>query len=389
MIYSIIIGAGDDNAYGGDNMLKLKYFDKTADGQDVFSVTLTNNDGESCEIISYGATVRTLFIKDKEGVLRDVVLGYDTVADYENNDSYFGAVIGRCANRLTGPSFTINGKEYHTADNTGTGVALHGGNIGFDKKIWTVDLPEANSAAFEAIKNGGEIMSGENSVTFTLLSPDGDEGYPGNLALKVTYTLSDDAELMIDYEAVCDEDTVLNVTNHSYFNLDGQDCGHDCLNTVVRINSDHITPMGTNFAPTGEIMEVADTVFDFNEFKTIGRDLEYPHPQLIIGAGYDHNFVIRRDNVKKKDLSLASQCYSNVSGIEMFTYTDLPGVQFYIGNYIKDSQGKTGARYGRRSGFCFETQFFPNAINTPGFESPLLKKNTVFTSKTVYKFDTV
>ena len=369
-------------------MLKLKYFDKTADGQDVFSVTLTNNEGESCEIISYGATVRTLFVKDKYGALRDVVLGYDSMADYEKNDSYFGAIIGRCANRLTGPSFTINGQEYKTADNTGSGVALHGGNIGFDKKIWSIDLPEANSAAFDAIKTGGEIMSGENSVTFTLLSPDGDEGYPGNLTLKVKYTFTDDAELNIEYEAVCDKDTVLNVTNHSYFNLDGQDCGHDCLNTVVRINADYITPMGTNFAPTGEIMEVADTVFDFNEFKTIGKDVEYPHPQLIIGAGYDHNFVIRREG-SKREQALASQCYSNESGIRMFTYTDLPGVQFYIGNYISDSQGKNGAVYGKRSGFCFETQFFPNAINTPSFETTLLKKNTLFTSKTTYKFDTI
>ncbi len=366
-------------------MLKLKYFDKTANEQDVFSVTLENSAGESAEIINYGATIKALFVKDSSGNLRDVVLGYDTMADYEKNDCYFGAIIGRCANRLTGPSFILNDKEYRLFDTTGKGVALHGGKIGFDKKIWKIELPEANSAVFDALKSGGEIMSGGNSVSMTLFSPDGDEGYPGNLTLTVKYTFTDDARLMIEYHAECDEDTLLNVTNHAYFNLDGQDCGHDCLGTYVKINADSITPLGEKLTPTGEIMPVKDTPYDFNDFKTIGQDIHIPHPQLIVGSGYDQNFIIRRDT----QTAPVTECYSKESGICMQTYTDLPGVQFYIGNFIDPQDGKNGARYGKRSGFCFETQMFPDAINIPSFESPILRKGEIFESRTVYEFDVI
>lgn len=376
-------------------MLKLKFFDKTADGRDVWSIVLENSAGEYAELINYGATLKSLFVKDAEGKLRDVVLGYDDMEGYEKNDSYFGAVVGRCANRLTGPSFVLGGYEYKLNDNTGTGVALHGGNIGFDKKIWSVNFPEANSAVFESLKSGGEIMSGGNSVSLTLISPDGDEGYPGNLTLTVTYTLTEDSRFEIEYHAVSDADTVLNVTNHAYFNLDGQDCGHNCLDTYVKIHSDMITPLGNNFAPTGEFMNVAGTPYDFNDFKKIGQDVGEDHPQLIIGSGYDQNFVIRRPEDEAQEFVqfnkpvLASECYSKSSGIRMRTYTDLPGVQFYIGNFIKPQLGKQWAMYGHRHGFCFETQMFPNGINIPEFESPILREGENFRSKTIYAFDTI
>jgi len=376
-------------------MLKLKFFDKTADGRDVWSIVLENSVGEYAELINYGATLKSLFVKDAEGKLRDVVLGYDDMAGYEKNDSYFGAIIGRCANRLTGPSFTLGDREYKLNDNTGSGVALHGGIIGFDKKIWDIDFPEANAAVFEALKCGGEIMAAGNSITLTLFSPDGDEGYPGNLTLKVTYTFTDAADLEIKYDAECDCDTVLNVTNHAYFNLDGQDCGHNCLDTYVKIYSDMITPLGNNFAPTGEFMDVAGTPYDFNEFKKIGQDVGADHPQLIIGSGYDQNFVIRRPEDEAAEFTqfskpvLASECYSKESGILMKTYTDLPGIQFYIGNFIKPQLGKQWAMYGHRSGFCFETQMFPDGINIPAFVSPVLRSGDRFTSKTVYAFGTM
>ncbi len=366
-------------------MLKLKYFDKTADNRDVYSVTLENSEGESVEILNYGATVKSLFVKDSSSVLRDVVLGYDNMKGYEENTSYFGAVIGRCANRLTGPSFTLNGNIYYLFDNTGSGVALHGGKIGFDKKIWNINLPEANPAAFEALKSGAEIMSPSDSVSLTLLSPDGEEGYPGNLTLTVKYTFTDDARLILEYKAQSDADTILNITNHSYFNLDGHDCGHDCLKTYVRISADKVTPLGKNLAPTGEFLSVAGTPYDFNEFKQIGQQINDDYPQLIVGSGYDINFALKKDPINAP----VTECYSTESGICMRTYTDLPGVQFYTGNFIEPHTGKQGAQYGRRGAFCFETQLFPNGINVPEFDSPILKAGDVFESKTVYEFDTI
>ena len=369
------------------NMLKVNYFDKTAEGDPIYAVSLQNKSGAYVQILTYGAIVRIIKVPDKDGALRDIALGYDNVEDYRTGDCYFGAVIGRCANRLTGPSFTLNGKTYHLFDNTGTGVALHGGKIGFDKKVWTLRQPVVSPEALVtlAAEDGGELTAEGNEVCLSMISQSGDEGYPGNLTLDVTYSFSEDNTLALTYCARCDQDTILNVTNHSYFNLDGQDCGHDCLDTLVRINADEITPLGSDFAPTGEFMKVKDSAYDFNTFKTIRRDLESGHPQLIIGGGYDQNFVIRGGGTPGT-LTQAAEAVSKESGIKMEVYTDLPGVQFYIGNFIAEQTGKNGAVYNKRSGFCFETQKFPNAVNIPHFPSVILRENEVFTTTTHYCF---
>lgn len=369
-------------------MLTLQYFDKTAEGNAVYAVTLENANGARAEILTFGATLRTLFLPDWNGELRDIVLGYDRVAAYQEGNCHFGAVIGRCANRLTGPSFTLNGKRYTLYDNTGTGVALHGGKIGFDRKLWALRSPAFPEEALAALaENGGRLTEDTDSVCLSLFSPDGDEGYPGNLTLDVTYSFTADGTLAIRYDARCDRDTVFNVTNHAYFNLDGQHCGHDCLNTFVRIHADEITPLGSNFAPTGEFLPVRDTAYDFNDFKTIGRDLASGHPQLAVTGGYDQNFVIR-DGGEPGRLTLAAEAYSEESGIQMKVLTDLPGVQFYIGNFITEQTGKEGAVYRKRSGFCFETQQFPNAVNIPHFPSVILRGGESYTTETRYCFGT-
>lgn len=375
-------------------MIKLRYFDKTVNGQNVYAVSIYNSSGAYVDILNYGATVRALAVPDKYGSLRDIVLGYDSTAEYQSHDAYFGAVIGRCANRITGPAFTLNGKTYKLVDNTGAGTALHGGAKGFDKKLWKIDNSVFDNIlgakkTKEELAAGHEVYDSGNSISFSLISPDGDENYPGKLSITVTYAFSDNFDLDISYTAKCSEDTLLNVTNHSYFNLDGHDCGHNCLKTYVKINSDEITPLGDKLTPTGEFMKIAGTAYDFNNFKTIGSDLNSGHPQLVIGGGYDQNFVLRDAKGAGKGMTLAAEAYSKDSGIFMKTYTDLPGVQFYIGNFITDMVGKNGAVYGKRSGFCFETQNFPNSVNIPQFPSAILKKGERYNTETRYSFGVI
>lgn len=366
-------------------MLKIKYFDKTDAGETIYAVSIRNKSGACVQILTYGATVRTIAVPDKNGALRDIALGYDRTEDYARGTCRFGALIGRCANRLSGPSFMLNGKKYEMYDNTGTGVSLHGGKIGFDKKVWTLRHPVFSPEALSSLSEDGELTSDDNAVSLSLLSPDGDEGYPGNLTLEVTYSFTEDNTLEIVYRAQCDQDTVFNVTNHSYFNLDGQDCGHDCLDTLVKINADRITPLGHDLVPTGEFMEVKNTAYDFNSFKTIRQDIESGHPQLVIGNGYDQNFVIRGGGIPGT-LTKAAEAVSLDSGITMEVYTDMPGVQLYTGNFIKEQPGKNGAVYNRRAGFCFETQIFPNAVNIPHFPSAILHKEEHYTTTTRYRF---
>ncbi len=346
-------------------MIKVDSFDKF-EGREVSSIRITNVKGEYMEVLDFGATLYSLFVRDKFGVLRDVVLGFDSVNEYLESGTCFGATVGRVANRVSGASFTLGGKKYKLFDNTGSNTTLHGGQFGWHKKMWNYEI------------------LGENSVKFTRFSPDGDENFPGNVEASVVYTFTDNSELLLNYTAVSDEDTPLNLTNHSYFNLCGQDSGKNIYENYLKINSQITTPLGNDFTPTGAFVDVTNTVYDFNEFKTIGRDIEVPDPQMELAAGYDINYVI---NKNCREFGTVAESFSQESGIYLACRSDMPCVQLYVGNFIDNgTKGKKGAVYNRRHGFALETQNYPDALNKAVFPDYVLKKGETFTSRTVYEF---
>lgn len=344
-----------------------EFFGKTKEGINVELYTVTNSNGTIAKFTNYGAILISLFVPDKEGRLVDVVLGYDNLEGYLNNNPYFGATIGRHANRIGNAEFAINGVKYKLEKNDGKN-SLHSGLDGFHKRVW-----EGNS--YE-----GELG---HSVEFTYRSIHKDQGFPGNLDVKVTYTLTDDDSLMIEYYGVSDEDTILNLTNHSYFNLSGHDSG-DILKQKVWIDSDYITETDAESIPTGLILPVKNTPMDFNELKDIGQDIDLDYYQLVQGKGYDHNWVLK---TTKGEVALVARMEDKYSSIGMEVFTDMPGMQFYTGNFLNGTEiGKGGASYGYRSGACFETQYYPNAMNIPEFPSPILRAQEEYKSTTVYKF---
>ena len=330
-------------------------FGSTGDGRKVTAWCI-ENEGMSVTLIDYGATVQALTVPDRSGRPVDVVLGYDTVQDYEANGFFLGATIGRVGNRIGGASFKLNGREYVLAKNDGENH-LHGGNFGFDRQMWQ------------------GASSGENSVTFSRLSPDGEEGYPGNLQVSVTFTLSGGA-LHISYDADTDADTVVNLTNHSYFNLNG---GGTVLEHMLQVSAEKFTEADAGCLPTGRMLSVAGTAFDFRTPKPIGRDIEKDELQLSFGRGYDHNFVLT-------GADQAAMLWSEQSGICMTMRTDLPGVQVYSGNALLEHTGKGGAEYGFRKAICLETQLFPNAMRCYGFPSPILRAGQHLHTETSYAF---
>ncbi len=335
------------------------------DGKDIFLYSLKNSRGMEVSIINYGATVVSIKVPDKKGHVADVALGYDNVDGYVTDKSYFGVTAGRYANRIAKGRFTLDGKTYQIPLNDGPN-ALHGGKIGFNKRIWEErDVP------------------GENAVEMTYLSPDGEEGFPGNLKVKVTFTLTDNSELRLDYFATTDKDTVLNLTNHSYFNLDGQGNG-DILGTEMTIHASRMTPVDSTLIPVGDLKSVKGTPFDFTTEHTIGERINQPDEQLKLGRGYDHNFVIDRE---KPGMVLAVKAYDPRSGRVLEVLTDQPGVQFYTGNFLDGTvHGKGGKKYEYRTGFCLETQHFPDSPNHPNFPTTELKPGERFTSTTIYRF---
>lgn len=322
---------------------------------------LNNGKGMKVTVSNYGATVVNIVVPDKDGQPTDVVLGYDDVNGYESGTYFFGAFVGRVANRIAGGSFTLNGQTYELTKNDGDN-SLHGGMDFMNKRLWNVD------------------RATDNSVTMHLDSPDKDQGYPGNLKITVTYTVTEENAFEITYDAVADADTLANFTNHSYFNLSGQNSG-TVLDQEVTICADYFTVADAYSIPTGELTPVKDTPMDFNEAKTIGRDIEADYQPLIFGKGYDHNWVIRGEGFRK-----AASMYSAKTGIHMDVYTDMPGMQLYTANFVEDEAGKGGEIYPLRSAACFETQFFPDAIHHDAFKQPVLKANEPFSSKTVYQF---
>ena len=332
----------------------ISSFGQTARGQAVSSYRLENRNGTRAVLIDYGAALQSLCFKGRGGELIDLVRGFDSVEGYENQDAYIGATVGRVANRIGGSSFSLGGREYKLFANNGKNH-LHGGQIGFDKYVW-------------------QSETGEDFVRFSRLSPQGEEGYPGNLQVSVTYTLTDSDELHIAYEALSDADTVVNLTNHSYFNLNG---GGSVLDQQLMINAQSFLELGPGLIPTGRALSVAGTPFDFREAKPIGRDIESEHPQLRLGGGYDHNFILSGP--------LAAQAYSDVSGIQLQCFTDLPGMQLYTANSLGEFTGKGGKKMGPHQAFCLETQLFPDALNHYGFPSPILHAGEKLFHETVYK----
>ncbi len=352
-------------AHAQGNITK-ETFGKTADGQNVDLYTIRNARGFEAKITNYGGIVVSLRVPDRNGKFADVVLGFNDFDSYLKNDPYLGAIIGRYGNRIAKGRFTLNGAEYKLAVNNGENH-LHGGIKGFDKVVWT--------GVARSTKGGPEIV-------LTYLSKDGEEGYPGNLKVTVVYRLTNN-DLRIDYTATTDKDTVTNLTHHSYFNLAGEGNG-DILNHLVTINANRFIPTDAGSIPTGELRSVAGTPFDFLKATAIGARINEDEEQLKLGRGYDHTFVI---NGNPGRLRLAATAYEQTSGRVMQVWTTEPGVQFYTGNFLDGTlTGKSGKIYPRRSGFCLETQHYPDSPNQPSFPTTTLKKGATYKSTTIYRF---
>ncbi|MGA7745019.1 MAG: aldose epimerase family protein [Polyangia bacterium] len=388
-------------------------FGKAPDGTPVDLYRLTNRRGLVATITNYGGIVVSLLVPDRDGKLGDVVLGYDTLAEYIAKSPYFGCLVGRYGNRIARGEFTLDGRTYSLAKNDGENH-LHGGRIGFDKVVWSakplpkrVGSPPAMPAPRVAHHRGrvGEAERSEQGgggggwgaegrsepsqgshvdvgLQLQYLSKDGEEGYPGALAVGVTYTLSDQDEFIVDYLATTDKPTVVNLTHHSYFNLDGAD--GDTLGHLLTINADSFTPVDSGLIPTGEVRAVKGTPMDFTRPKAVGADLPSKDPQLVIGHGYDHNWVLRKN---RDELSLAASLAGPRSGRVMEILTTEPGIQFYGGGWLDGTiVGKQGQVYGPCSGLCLETQHYPNSPNQAEFPPTVLRPGETFRSRTVHRF---
>ncbi|SER00438.1 aldose epimerase family protein [Pedobacter rhizosphaerae] len=340
-------------------------YNTTIDGKEVRLYTLKNKSGASVSISNYGGRVVSLLVPDKNDKLTDVVLGYDSIGAYrKKGEPFFGALIGRYGNRIGKGKFTLEGKEYNLQLNDGVNT-LHGGTDGFFSKVW--EAKQVDSQKLE----------------LSYVSKDGEAGYPGTLNVKVVYTLKDDNALQIDYTATTDKATVVNLTNHAYFNLNGEG-DSTILNHELVIDANAYTPVDSTLIPTGKLTPVAGTAFDFNKAKTIGKSIDENDQQLKYGKGYDHNFALTHHDGKKP----VAKVTSPVTGITLEVYTVEPGLQFYSGNFLTgaDHDGKGGKAYPHRSAFCLETQHFPDAPNHANFASTVLKPGETYQTSTTYKF---
>ena len=325
--------------------------------------TFENKNGMVMEVTDFGATLYALIVPDIDGNPIDVVLGYDSPEGYIGpSNTGFGATVGRIGNRIGKATFTLNGKTY-TLDENNNGNNLHSGLDYYHHRMWHVK----------------EVT--ENSITLSLHSPDGDQGYPGTFDVDVTYTLTDENELKIDYLGVPEEDTIVNMTNHTYFNLNGHASGN-VLQQELWVDADAFTPTDAELIPTGEICPVEGTPMDFRVKKPVGRDIEADYEAIRFGGGYDHNWCLNNDGKFARVIEFSSE----LSGITMEVYTDLPGVQIYSGNFLEEEVGKQGIVYRKRQGICFETQIYPDAINHENFPSPIVRKGEEYRTTTVYKF---
>lgn len=338
-------------------------FGKTKDGAEVYKYEISNSKGMKASVISYGAILTELFVPDKDGKAEDIVLGYDTLEPYFENGSFFGATVGPNANRIANATFTLNGVKYDLDVNDGPNNLHSHADLGYHKRVF-------------------DVQENDSSVTFSLKDEDGCMGFPGNKDVKVTYEVTDENELKISYDVKSDKDTIINMTNHSYFNLTGHNSGRieeHCLT----LNASRYTPVLPGAIPTGELADVKGTVFDFTSPRRIGDDIDDDLMQLTLVQGYDHNWVIdNADGTMKKAAEVSAPGTSRV----MEVYTDLPGIQFYAGNCIAPTTGKGGTKYDVRCGLCLETQFFPDTANEPGFPSAVFGPGREYKTTTVYKF---
>ena len=348
--------------------IDVQNFGKTPEGEQVRLYSLTNANGLKAQVMTYGAIVTSLEVPDRKGQMDDIVLGYDNLQDYIKETPYFGAIVGRYGNRIAKGKFTLDGVTYTLATNN-NGNHLHGGVKGFDKVVWD-DQPVWRPDGV--------------GVKLSYLSRDGEEGYPGNLKATVTYILTNDDELRIEYEATTDKATPVNLTHHGYFNFTGAE--RDILGHELMLNADRFTPVDAGLIPTGELRPVAGTPMDFTRATAIGARIENDYEQLQFGGGYDHNWVLNKEG---KDMTLAAVVYEPTSGRVMKVYTTEPGIQFYAGNFLDGTlTGKEGKVYKHRYGFCLETQHFPDSPNKPDFPSTILRPGQKYETTTIYRFST-
>ncbi len=355
----------------GSSQMKIMKSDfGSKDGKAVDLYTLTNANGMQVKITNYGGAITSVIVPDKDGKMADVCLGFDNLEDYVAKSPYFGCIVGRFGNRIAKGKFELNGETYTLATNNDPNH-LHGGVVGFDKVVWD-----------------GETFKAEDKVGVKLsyLSKDGEEGYPGNLNVTLTYSVTNDNEIVMDYEATTDKATHCNLTNHSYFNL--KDAGASTiLDHEMMIDADNITPVDNTLIPTGKLMPVSGTPFDFLKPEKIGARIGDDHDQLKFGLGYDHNFVV---NDVTGDMKMAARVVESETGRVLEVWSVEPGIQFYSGNFLDGSiTGKEGNVYQQRSGFCLETQHYPDSPNQPNFPTTQLNPGETYKTQTIYKFDVV
>ncbi|HKM05015.1 MAG TPA: aldose epimerase family protein [Lachnospiraceae bacterium] len=338
-------------------------FGKTKEGKEIYLYTLENRNGVKAQVTDFGAILVNLFVPNKEGKMDDVVLGYDKLQDYFVNASNFGSTIGPNANRIGNASFILDGITYKLDKNDGPNNLHSHLELGFHKKVW-------------------DVVEGKESITFSVKKKDGEMGFPGNVSSTVTYSLNEDNELAITYFATSDKNTIINMTNHTYFNLAGHN-GPNIHDEMLWIKASHYTAIAEGAIPTGDIAPVIGTPMDFLKPRRIGDDIDGDFPPIVLTGGYDHNWVVDEYN---GSLQLIARVDDKVAGRSMEVYTDLPGVQFYAGNFIEKTHGKNGATYGPRKGLCLETQFYPDTANKPQFPSAVFGPNREYHTTTIYKF---
>ncbi|NJB72129.1 aldose 1-epimerase [Saonia flava] len=345
-------------------------FGANAKGENVDLYTLTNRNGMEVKIMTYGGIITHLTAPDKDGVYKDVVLGFDTLEEYLDGNPFFGALLGRYGNRIAKGKFSLDGVEYTLETNNGPNH-LHGGSNGFDKAIWKV--------------LNAEVVDGNSILKLSYFSKDMDAGFPGNVETIVTYTLDNDNMLAVNYEATTDKKTILNLSQHSYFNLSG-DFDQAILDHEVVLNADQFVAVDETLIPTGDLSDVSGTPFDFRTAKVIGEEIDADHDQIVKGGGYDHCWVLNNQN---EGVRLVASAHHPGSGRLLQVFTDQPGVQFYTGNFLNGTiPSKTGGTYGKRSGFCLETQHYPDSPNQPTFPSVTLNPGEKYATMTSFKFTT-
>lgn len=366
LLLLFLLAAGCNNKGNKSSVVKERF--GQVDGKEIDIYTLTNENDARVKVINYGAIVVSLKVPDRDGNFADVVTGYDSLSDYINDNSFFGAIVGRYGNRIAKGKFQLDGNEYQLTINDGENH-LHGGTTGFYKAIWDAETVESETGP---------------SVKLSLVSPDGDEGYPGTVTISVTYTLTNNNELRIDYEGTTDKPTILNPTHHSYFNLSG-DFNNTILDQELFIDADSFTPVDSVLIPTGEFSPVENTPMDFRKPTEIGQRINDDYLQLKYGRGYDHNWVL--NNYKKGVVRKVASLYNRRSGRLMEVLTDQPGLQFYSGNFLNGTiVGKGGIVYKHRTALCLETQHYPDSPNKPEFPSVVLRPGEVYKQTTIYKF---